>query len=237
MRGESPALWILSKISMLFFIISLAAILMIASSQWSSDLCYTQALTLSRTVSSSISDLLNSPLEDQRSVVSLPYSITVGNGIDSRYILNISELNTGSTTNPNNLVVGVFSEYDPSCKASVLVPFDSSQFNLELEGQRLYSNPTADILQTLEFLPSLQQTSINSVSGQTSSRSTFVSIVKCQSKTPAKTKYLFIEDCTHKSSLNCIDISSGDSSYVSANSGQTSPQVSCGYNNGQTSNT
>lgn len=230
-RGESPALWILSKISMLFFIISLAAILMVASSQWRSNLCYTQALSLSQTVSSSIGDALNSPLEDQRNIVSLPYSILVGNGIDSRYSMNLSELSeiASNGVSATDLLVSVFSQYDPSCKASVIIPFDSTQYTLFFIASlsRKYNTPASNILQTLQFLPSLQPDYSNGgvQPNPQGLASTFVSIVKCQSKTPDKTKHLFIEDCTHKNSNKCIGLSNGDSSISSSYTLQTA----CGY--------
>jgi hypothetical protein len=221
-RGDVPALWILSKMAMLFFIISLAGLLVVFTSQWRSSVCSSQAQVISQTIANDISNELNSPVEDARQVIQLQSTLAIGGGITSQYAINISIRELGGKV-PDSLIVDTYSLADPTCAAGTQIGVDPSwdsppanDPNSAGYASRLIfdpvqgrdfkpsGNPQTTVHETMVLEPSLPLPT----NGGTDYRSYFISLVRCQDKTPDQTAFLFIEDCTHQDAGSCLKLSS-----------------------------
>lgn len=246
-RGDAPAMFILSKVSMLFFIFALAGLLVVFTNSLGSSLCSSQAQTLSQQIASSIGSELNSPLEDERLLVQLPSSLAIGGGLYSQYAINITRREIADPTQPDALVVEAYSVNEPSCHGGVQISYDKSwdkppsadqpalQTGLTQRliflwaASRDYVNP-ANILPsgvTVKEIMTLQPSLPLVSPPQTNYRSYFISLVKCTDKTTDQTSFLYIQDCIKPTATDCLTIGSTGQ----GNSGNEMPSALCAYNN------
>ncbi len=209
-RGDT-ALWILTKMAMLFFIISLAALLLVFGGKAREGLCLSQAHTLSQTIATAISQVIDSPLEDERRVVGIPTVLSLGSGTNSRYTITISRWNTLDPAS-NALIIQTSSDSDPSCKAGVQLTYDQSwdegspkRLQFVHAHSRHQSDEGNPITESMQLRPSvLCDGTEGSSTCPYGPRTTFLSIVKCTTKDTQKTKHAFIQDCTQENARNCL---------------------------------
>src|SRR5512135_1345415 len=103
-RHGDTAMWVLTKMAMLFFIAALAGILLVFGSYQQTGLCNEEARSISDRVASGLSQVINSPVEDERRVIQLEPSLALGDGNRARYTLNLTRRITDSGTAFNALL-------------------------------------------------------------------------------------------------------------------------------------
>ena len=122
-RGQI-ALWMLTKFAMVFFIILLAAMLVSFSDAQKESICRTQAQSMARNIASTVANVINSPVEDERKVFTLESSLSVGKSQLERYIINITNIRSASEPKTGSLVVHVKS--GSGCEGYARAPYDAS---------------------------------------------------------------------------------------------------------------
>jgi hypothetical protein len=231
-RGDAPALYILTKVAIIFFIVSLAGLLVLFTSTLGSSLCSSQANTLSQQIAGDIGSELNSPLEDERLVIGLPTSLDLNGGVDADYAINITRRVIGGGQ-PDALIVKAYSLADPNCASGVQITYDhswneapaadvypgtlSGEVPASSMSQRLifvgtgspirdYTYSTGTVREVMVLEPALPyQVPYNPA---TDYRSYFITLVKCQDKTIDQTGFLFIQDCNSQDATKCLGLNS-----------------------------
>ncbi len=203
----------LTRFAMVFFIMSLALIVLLFSSAEQKGLCQTQAELTARQIASSINQVLTSPAEDERKLIPLVAALNVGERDRARYIVNITK-NTRSKT----LVIGVATN-SKDCIAFQSVGYgDVAEDNVKFVPSR---NPPgisevddphlitesfgANVFKTLQLTPS-----------NPSDRSSYLVVLRCKEKTKFSGKeFLYLQNCNYvfpgATSVNpnsCIDLGS-----------------------------
>jgi len=89
-RGQIE-LWMLTKMAMLFFLAALAMTMVNFSSNEKQALCASQAQAVARSVSGSIQQVINAPAEDERKVIPLESTLSIGSGEFSGYSVFIAD--------------------------------------------------------------------------------------------------------------------------------------------------
>ena len=226
-RGDS-ALWILTKMAMLFFIVALAFILVSFGNIERSSLCDEHAQQIAETLSAAFNQVLNSPLEDEGRTLKLETSLAIGEGKYSRYSITASKLRSKDPA-LNNLVIEVQSLADSKCRGVKSSPYPKN-FDTATPPQ-FYFNPPfgsdtsryskvispSPLLETMVFMPS------NNVDSE--HRSRYFAVLKCTSKTTAKKQYVFVQDCVSQGPSQCI------STEFDFSAGGTAATSLCGFNN------
>ncbi len=237
-RGDT-ALWVLTKMAMIFFIASLAAILLVFGNLQKTGLCNQEAREISGRVASAMTQLLNSPTEDERRVLQLEPSLALGDSGRGRYVMTLTRhINSGKPY--NSLFVKVASEADPNCVGATAVSyppeFDSSPGRLFFYPA---ANPPApgskprdvrcaspgciaDDLQAIERMVIRPAVVAPEKEGE---RSTFIALLKCTQKRVTLASYYFVQDCIKKDSRDCINL---DTSTPPAGA-PGSPESLCGF--------
>ena len=118
------ALWMLTKFAMVFFIILLAAMLVSFSDTQKQAICKTQAQAMSRNIASTLSNVINSPVEDERKVFTLESSLSVGKSQLERYTINITNIPSEQDPKTGSLIVHVQS--GTGCEGYARAPYDAS---------------------------------------------------------------------------------------------------------------
>ena len=209
MRGDT-AMWVLTKMAMLFFIAALAGILLVFGGLQKSGLCNEEALAISNRVASGLSQVINSPVEDERRIIQLQPALAIGDSRSSRYSLNISRRATPDRPDTNAMVISVSSEVDRACSFGVQVTYNKTWDNPI--DKRIYffsplPNPPRQFggpnpPETIVMMPAPLNPAVQGP------RTTFIAIVKCTQKTTARKKFIFIQDCTQQNAENCISFTS-----------------------------
>ncbi|VVB70269.1 Uncharacterised protein [uncultured archaeon] len=84
------ALWILSKTSMIFFIIALFAIVVAGTSLWEKSFCSSQADVLASQITDVMNQIINSPLEDEKRIFTLEPALSVGGSSLQKYTIDVN---------------------------------------------------------------------------------------------------------------------------------------------------
>lgn len=84
------ALWILSKTSMVFFIIALFAIVVAGTDLWKKSFCSSQADVLASQITDLANQIINSPLEDEKRIFALEPALSVGSETLQKYNIYIT---------------------------------------------------------------------------------------------------------------------------------------------------
>lgn len=121
-RGQI-ALWMLTKFAMVFFIILLAAIMVTYSDTQKEAICRTQAQAMARNLAATLTNVINSPVEDERKVFALQSSLSVGKKQLERYIINVTNIPSERDPGAGSLVVHVKS--GSGCEGYASAAYDS----------------------------------------------------------------------------------------------------------------
>ena len=206
-RGDA-ALWILTKMAMVFFIIALALILTTMGNAERSSLCSANAQKVADELADAFNLALNSPLENERMVIKLEPYLAAGEGTTARYHVNFSkrEVSGGSL---NSLIITVSSDFDARCSGgrSVAYPknFDNAatkQFFLmpatsASDRQWTGSRTAPKIFETITLRPNPRVTAA-------SARTRYAVVMMCKEKVTAARKFLFVQDCTDDKPEMCL---------------------------------
>ncbi|OIO25356.1 hypothetical protein AUJ14_04455 [Candidatus Micrarchaeota archaeon CG1_02_55_22] len=256
-RGDA-ALWILTKMAMLFFIVALSGIMLSIGGTERSALCSNEAYIISRTVAQSLNEVVNSPLEDELRVIKLQSALSSGSGSAARYKLQISILDRPNDPQFNSLLINASSDADSNCRGGITFLYPKAldspprvstggtalvakrlfliQANSpgEPAGARYFSSNPAPVETRLRegiiLKPSTQRA--NEV------RTRFLAIMKCSQKAIVTQGvvisrgdfFVFIQDCTAEDPDNCLSLNPPRAGTVAIQAGSSDTNQLCGFN-------
>jgi len=203
-RGQI-ALWMLTKFAMIFFIGALALILLSMSSHEQSGLCDEQAQRVENSISGSLTQVLSSPIEDERKVYPFESSLSVGRADFELYSVNITKHVSGDAS---TFVIDVLPK-SPTCKAAGSIGIDSDVV-VHFSGPRRYGTAEGPRL-TLEPSSAKQ-------------RSYYLVVIKCSEKKWPAGKHIYLEDCIANNPAECITL---ETESIAACCGWTQPSPVC----------
>ncbi len=234
MRRGDTALWVLTKMAMLFFIAALSAIILLVTNVQKTGLCDEEARAISGRVASSLTQILNTPVEDERRVLQLEQALAIGGGQRARYTMTLTRRDIPGKAF-HALVVKVTSELDPACSAGVQVTYPES---FDAEPKRLFFLPSASparakkcggspgciqgdnqALEQMVIKPSILN------EDRDGRRSTFITLLKCTEKKIGGLSFYYVQDCTQKDSTQCINLETQETGVAGAGS----PKSLCGF--------
>ncbi len=207
----------LTRFAMVFFIMSLALIVLMFSSAEQKGLCRTQAELTARQIASSINQVLTSPAEDERKLIPLAAALNVGERDRARYTVNITKRADSKT-----LVVGV------AAASSDCIAFQSVGYG-EVDEDKVFFqsklNPSSHLLsetfggnvfEVLQLTPS-----------KVEDRTSYLIVLKCRDKSSfAGKKFLYMQNCNYKfppdTGVNpdsCLNLNSDPGNPVETNCG------------------
>jgi len=205
MKRGDMALWMLTKFAMLFFIFALAYIVFRLGAFHEKDVCQTQSRVISDGIASRISQVVFSPVEDERRVYSFESAIRLGQGVGrysvemtlygrgEKQLLSIWTRATGTQGKceaANSVTIG-----NPAIAYVKPIGEDRSQME---QWKNRETDASADPKRLLK--PSETTTFYE--------KSRYLVIIKCSSKVldanGQPRKYLFIENCAQQDPELCI---------------------------------
>ncbi|MEM4255337.1 MAG: hypothetical protein QXR53_03340 [Candidatus Norongarragalinales archaeon] len=183
----------LTRFAMVFFITSLALIVLLFSNAEQKGLCQTQAELAARQIASSINQVLTSPAEDERKLVPLVAALNVGEKDRSRYVVNITKRPDSKT-----LVVGVATD-SKDCIAFQSVGYGNiDEDNVVFQPSHVPSDGTDskhiieerfgfNVFKTLHLTPS-----------NPGDRSSYLIVLRCREKSTFRGKtFLYLQNCNY----------------------------------------
>lgn len=186
----------LTKMAMLFFIIALALILTGLGNTQRGGICTSQADFVAKAISGTISNVVNSPVEDERKILAIDPVLSIGKTDYDRYEIQLTNVVKSSAEGKNS---GFFSIYvkptSEGCSGSSSAPYEG--FKVSLLGPRKTQASAGDMI---SMRPSDAQ-------GGTK----FLVVIKCKEKKPnvfPPTVFVFIQDCFEQSGDACLGFSS-----------------------------
>lgn len=193
-RKSQIELWMLTKIAMLFFILSLAYIAFNISSAEKSALCASQSSATARVITSNINQVISSSAEDMRLVYRFEPSLPVSREkFGERYEVRIAQREL--TDNRVQLSVTISPFTDTSCQTRANLFFDSSKTRVKFisaGGEVTPEEISGEKIVTLHpSLPEVRE------------RSKFLVIVKCTEKRFEGTSTIYIDDCKNDNPNEC----------------------------------
>ncbi|MDP3742698.1 MAG: hypothetical protein Q8R15_05265 [Candidatus Micrarchaeota archaeon] len=190
-------LWILTKIAMLFFIISLFFIALNISNLEKSALCGEQALATANIIASNVNQVLASPVEDSRVVYKFEPTIPISKDkFGERYEVWIAE---HQTANPNKkqLSIVVNPLGDASCRRMVTLFYDPEKVETHFYSNAVEVSPDETISRG-ESIVKLQPSLRDALQ-----RTKFLVIVKCRDKLPPRKSFIYFDDCKNSEASAC----------------------------------
>jgi len=212
------ALWMLTKFGMLFFIIALMTIIFYYQVGLKSNVCSDQAKAIADEIAARITQVLDSPAEDEMRIYSLPVGLELGKNGATRYKVGITKMETlsgGVKSGNGKIILNVSASSNSNCEKGTNVPYISR--NVSLEQTPLTLTITGYDVKYMTLDPA-------AVGG--ASRSQHLIIIKCGSKSsypPAQ--YLFIQDCRQEDAANCYHFANS----TGAGSGTDRVEYCCGW--------
>jgi len=194
------AMWTLTKMAMLFFIIALCLIIMSFAGREKQALCINRAQAVATGLGSAIAQVVNSPLEDERIVYPLEAVLTVGKADYERYLINIT-IHDDDPQNPF-FVIDVATT-SPGCSSGTRVGYPPA-LTIAFIPPEIDIPVGAETFKGRTLTPSKPDPPLE----PETQRSRYVTIVRCQSKkwTPGgPTRKLFIQDCKHANPAECLN--------------------------------
>lgn len=168
----------MTKFAMVFFIILLAGIMISFSDTQKTAICRTQAQSMANNIASTLSNVINSPVEDERKVVSFVSSLSVGKSQLERYTINVTNIPAQNDPKTGSLVVHVLSGM--GCEGYARASYDKTM--TIMDPTTLSSRWNAGL--SLEMRPSDIQ-----------KRDYYLIIAKCKPKQAGFSSYLYLRQC------------------------------------------
>ncbi|MBI2444982.1 hypothetical protein HYV43_01185 [Candidatus Micrarchaeota archaeon] len=116
----------LTKFAMVFFIITLAAIMVSFSDAQKESICRTQAQSMARNIAATLTNVINSPVEDERKVYTLESSLSVGKSQLERYSINITNIPSSATDGQGSGSLVVHVQSGSGCEGYARAVYDKS---------------------------------------------------------------------------------------------------------------
>ncbi len=124
-RGQI-ALWMLTKFAMVFFLIMLAAIMVSFSDAQKESICRSQAQSMARNIAATLTNVINSPVEDERKVFALESSLSVGKAQLERYTINITNIPSSDPDSPGTGSMVIHVNSGSGCEGFARAVYDKS---------------------------------------------------------------------------------------------------------------
>jgi len=124
-RGQI-ALWMLTKFAMVFFIIMLAAIMVSFSDAQKETICRSQAQSMARNLAATLTNVINSPAEDERKAFALESSLSVGKTQLERYSINITNRASSDPDSPGTGSIVIHVQSGSGCEGYARAVYDKS---------------------------------------------------------------------------------------------------------------
>ncbi len=179
----------LTKFAMVFFIMLLAFIMVSFTDTEKQAICRTQAQAVAQSLASTLTNVINSPVEDERKVVSLESSLSLGRTDLSRYTIQIQHVkNEGGKGGFLNVLV----QTPPGCD-----PLDSARpCQCDGRGRASYEEDTR-VVNPENLGSSLwpDKTVLLLEPSNTRRRDYYLVAAKCQPKTKGFSNYLYLAKC------------------------------------------
>jgi len=185
-RGQI-AMWMLTKFAMIFFIGALALILLSVADIEKEGLCNVAAERTNKMITSAFIQVLNSPVEDERRIIPLESSLSIGKEDLARYEVNITLFEYGGRRELR-IETGVAKA---DCGTGSRVPLEPDEELLEVQ---MGDEDDAPYFTLNPSKPSRNQ----------EKRSRFLVIIKCRDKCTGATEYLLVQDCKQDDPARCI---------------------------------
>ena len=180
---------VLTRFAMVFFIMALAAIMLLFSNREQRGLCSTQAQLASQQIAASINQVLTSPAEDERLVIPLTAALSVGQRDRARYTVSIIK-----RPSQNTFSIGVSTE-SKDCTGFQTVGYgqidNSNIFFQSKEKQSahlLTESFASEQLDVLKLTPS-----------DPLDRTSYLVVLKCKHKTFTGAQFLYLQNCNYLS--------------------------------------
>lgn len=177
------ALWMLTKFAMVFFIILLAVIMVSFTDTEKQAICRTQANAIAQSVASTIINVINSPVEDERKVFALESSLSVGQKQLERYTINISNIVSQSNPDTGSLVVSVLTV--GGCSAGASASYERSMKLVDPDTLLRLWKDSREKGAVIELKPS-----------DIYVRDYYLVLAKCRPKVKGQPDYLFTRKCS-----------------------------------------
>lgn len=198
-------MWMLTKFAMIFFILALALIITNFSQREQNGLCTFRAQELAKKISSSVEQVISSPVADERRVLSLDRALATSSGYE-RYSITLLDHVSDATAGKKSLIVLVNSS-GSNCNGGDYVPYNyndgssygsNTGFITHIQGKQ--HTLSGDVL-------TLHPSSLDTTSD-------FLVIIKCETKQWPYKKHLIISDCqaAPTGEDKCISLNSADPS-------------------------
>ncbi len=196
-------LWVLTKIAMLFFIISLALIAVNISNTEKSALCGEQALATGRIIASNINQVLTAPVEDARVVYKFEPTIPVSKEkYGERYEVWLATRETSGNKAQLSIVVNPLS--DEKCRRRTSLFYDN------LKVSTLFYSSAVQIPPRIDVSPGESVVMLTPSDKNIDKRTRFLVIVKCREKTPGGNTVIYFDDCKQDNSNACSPLEGED---------------------------
>jgi hypothetical protein len=213
MTRAQMAMWILTKFALLFFIMSLFAIIFIFEQNARSQTCLTQTQRIANGITNRLSQILDSPVEDEQRSFPFELGLPLGGGDVARYKVNLTNRVTvpGDTVIKGRLIVDVIPANVKNCIGSGVVSYSGRDVELFSFPERT-STKTLNAFKdkTITLSPSELDEGI---------RSYYLTMIKCAEKKFNGKKYMFIQDCSQKDFNDCFTFTEGGESDIDAKCG------------------
>ncbi len=223
-RGEI-ALFVLTKIAMLFFILALALILTSASGVFKASLCEGQAQLEAERISSILTQVINSPLEDERRVYAFEPILSIGSDDLARYEINITNFQqdpayptscpsgAGTTSGGCTGFLQVLVQTSrQECGAGSPAPYKDFKIQLFSTASNMVDTNSlhraAAGAGVLTIQPSRSDIEVSGDCQPGGCRSKYLVVIKCKKKSFPADNYLFVEDCRSANPESCLKFSS-----------------------------
>ncbi len=174
------ALWMLTKFAMVFFIIALALVMISFTDVQKTAVCRTQAQSMARNIASTLVNVVNSPVEDERKVFALESSLSVGKSQLERYTIEIANIPSSDSTEAGSGSITVRVNTTLGCEGFGRATYDKTM--------KLADPETLTSLwkgKNLELHPS-----------DVHVRDLYLVIVKCKPKKKGLSNYLYLKRCS-----------------------------------------
>ncbi|MEW5955010.1 MAG: hypothetical protein AB1626_00545 [Candidatus Micrarchaeota archaeon] len=207
MRRSQIELSMLTRFAMIFFIVSLAALMLGLSNREKAQLCSTQASSMASSIASQITQVITSPVEDEKKIFPLSGSLAVGKDEYSRYQIIITNKPPARENASGYLLIEVRpASGGLECRTTVPVYYDEKQFETSQGDPIRLVSASADRVNETELGRAL--TLEPSIRGR--ERSWFLNMIKCRPKLVGLKTLLWIEDCNYEDPARCMNFSSLD---------------------------
>jgi len=206
-------LWILSKFAFIFFLFALLALMVTFSTREKSAICSETVQNIAERIAAKISQVVSSPVEDERGVIPLETSIQLASGRE-RYSINFTYINI---TKPERFIINVKkipeSPADPCTGgASAILPVNNTPTVNILSGRKNTTTVEGGKLNWFPVTPSdpdhRDRYLVVIRCGEKCSRTGNVSTCTAGAWPPPR--YLIVDACTQENPDMCLPLNSTD---------------------------